>query len=76
MPSNPSSCVVLVPIGGAVDPGCDDGLRELEKRGYPVWRVRGYSAARDGRRIMRRGRSLEVRLARLEDQRRLNELPA
>jgi predicted O-methyltransferase YrrM len=39
-----SSCVVLVPIGGAVDPGCDDALRELEKRGYPVWRVRGYSA--------------------------------
>jgi predicted O-methyltransferase YrrM len=39
-----SSCVILVPIGGAVDPGCDDGLRELERRGYPVWRVRGYSA--------------------------------
>lgn len=42
--ANPSSCVVLVPIGGAVDPGCDDGLRELERRGYRVWRVRGYSA--------------------------------
>jgi len=42
--ANPSTCVVLVPIGGAVDAGCDDGLRELEKRGYKVWRVRGYSA--------------------------------
>jgi predicted O-methyltransferase YrrM len=41
---NNSSCVVLIPIGGAVDAGCDDGLRELERRGYPVWRVRGYSA--------------------------------
>jgi len=40
----PSSCVILVPVGGTVDPGCDDGLRELEKRGYPVWRARGYSA--------------------------------
>ena len=42
--SPPSACVVLVPIGGAVDPGCDDALRELERRGHPVWRVRGYSA--------------------------------
>jgi len=40
----PSSCVVLVPIGGAIDPACDDALRELERRGHPVWRVRGYSA--------------------------------
>jgi hypothetical protein len=34
----------LVPIGGAIDPACDDALRELERRGHPVWRVRGYSA--------------------------------
>lgn len=40
----PSRCVVLVPVGGAIDPGCEDGLRELERRGYPVRRVRGYSA--------------------------------
>jgi hypothetical protein len=40
---SPSSCVVLVPVGGAIDEGCDEGLRELERRGYPVWRVRGYS---------------------------------
>jgi hypothetical protein len=41
---SPASCVILVPAGGAIDGGCDDGLRELERRGYPVWRVRGYSA--------------------------------
>jgi hypothetical protein len=40
----PSSCAVLVPVGGAIDRGCDDGLRELEKVGYPVWRIYGYSA--------------------------------
>lgn len=39
-----SSCVILVPANGPIDPGCEDGLRELERRGYPVWRVRGYSA--------------------------------
>jgi hypothetical protein len=39
-----SRCVVLVPVGGAIDPGCEDAMRELERRGYAVWRVRGYSA--------------------------------
>jgi hypothetical protein len=42
--TDPTRCVVLVPVGSAIDPGCDDGLRELERRGYPVWRVRGYAA--------------------------------
>src|SRR5215210_4470824 len=37
-------CVVLVPIGSHIDPACDDAFRELERRGYTVWRVRGYSA--------------------------------
>jgi hypothetical protein len=40
----PSACVVLVPVGGTLDPACDDALRDLERRGHPVWRVRGYSA--------------------------------
>ena len=40
----PSACVILVPANGAIEPGCDDSLREMERRGYPVWRVRGYSA--------------------------------
>ena len=39
-----SRCVILVPVGGAIDPGCDDALRELERRGYAVRRVRGYAA--------------------------------
>lgn len=43
-PIPPSACVILVPIGGAIDPACDEALRELERRGHPVWRVRGYSA--------------------------------
>lgn len=41
---DPARCVVLVPVGGSIDPGCEDGLRELERLGYPVRRVRGYSA--------------------------------
>lgn len=36
-------CVVLVPVFGAIEPRCDDALTELERRGYAVWRVRGYS---------------------------------
>ena len=44
MPYAASSCPILVPIGSAVDPGCEEALRELERRGHPVWRVRGYSA--------------------------------
>jgi hypothetical protein len=39
-----SRCVVLVPAGGPIEPACDDAPRELERRGYPVWRVRGYAA--------------------------------
>src|SRR5258707_15742345 len=48
----PADCVVLVPVGGPVDAGCEDGLRELERRGYPVWRYRGYSAVGAGRNQM------------------------
>ncbi len=39
-----SQCVVLVPVGHLVERDCELALRELEKRGYPVWRVYGYSA--------------------------------
>jgi SAM-dependent methyltransferase len=39
-----SPCVILVPVSGAIDPSCEESLRELEGHGYPVWRVRGYSA--------------------------------
>ena len=37
-----SQCVVLVPVGGHIDPACEDGLRQLETQGYTVRRVRGF----------------------------------
>lgn len=39
-----SRCVVLVPVGHHIEAGCDEALRVLERRGYPVRRVCGYSA--------------------------------
>ncbi len=39
----PSKCVVLVPVGGSIVPECDAALSELERRGYAVRRIRGYS---------------------------------
>ncbi len=44
MSSNPSSCVVLVPVGSHIEPQTENALRELERRGYPVWRSFGCSA--------------------------------
>lgn len=44
-----AGCVVLVPVGHHVEPACDDALRELERQGYTVRRVRGYSAIDQGR---------------------------
>jgi hypothetical protein len=41
---NASRCVVLVPVGHHIEAACEDALRELERRGYPVRRVRGYAA--------------------------------
>ena len=45
-------CVVLVPVGGSIVPACEEALAELERRGYPVRRVRGYSAIDQGRNQM------------------------
>ncbi len=42
-------CVILVPCGASIAPGCDDSLRELERRGYTVRRVRGFSQIDVGR---------------------------
>lgn len=44
MASSPSSCVVLVPVGNRIEPETERALRELEQRGYPVWRSYGCSA--------------------------------
>jgi hypothetical protein len=49
---DPTRCVVLVPIGGSVVPACEEALAELERRGYQVRRVRGYSAIDQGRNQM------------------------
>ena len=51
-PLSRKTCVVLVPVGTHVEPGCEAGLVELEKRGYVVRRVRGYSAIDQGRNQM------------------------
>jgi hypothetical protein len=37
-------CVILVPVGQSIAPACERGLRQLEARGYPVWRVYGFAA--------------------------------
>ena len=45
VPEKPRTrCVVLVPAHGAIDNACEEGLRELERRGYTIWRGKGYSA--------------------------------
>lgn len=44
-----SRCVILVPVGGHIEPACESSLQKLENRGYRVRRVRGYSAIDQGR---------------------------
>ncbi|MCY2995649.1 MAG: hypothetical protein NTY19_48555 [Planctomycetota bacterium] len=44
-----TKCVVLVPVSGHIEPTCEEALRELERRGYPVRRVRGFAAIDQGR---------------------------
>ena len=41
--TDPADCVILVPHGGQIVPGCEDSLRVLEERGYAVRRVPGYA---------------------------------
>ena len=41
---SPARCVVLVPFQGRIVSKCQAGLIELERRGYVVRRVEGYSA--------------------------------
>ena len=49
---DPRRCVVLVPFAGQIFPHCERALRELERRGYAVWRVGGYAAIDQGRNQM------------------------
>ncbi|MBU3067435.1 hypothetical protein KO481_38670 [Nocardia sp. NEAU-G5] len=46
---DPSRCIVLVPIGGYLEPECARGLGQLEARGYHVRAVPRYAAIDQGR---------------------------
>lgn len=48
-PNDPRRCVILVPFHYQIVPACEDGLKELERRGYPVRRIGGYAAIDQGR---------------------------
>lgn len=48
-PLDPSRCAVLVPYSGHIYPACENGLRELERRGYHIRRVGGFAAIDQGR---------------------------
>jgi hypothetical protein len=52
MPAPNSKCVILVPSFSTPVKSCEAGLRELEKRGYPIRRVGGFSAIDQGRNVM------------------------
>ncbi len=51
-PKDPRRCIILVPFTDHIVQACDDALKELERRGYPVRRVRGYAAIDQGRNQM------------------------
>jgi hypothetical protein len=51
-PMDPRRCVILVPFNGFIHQECEDGLKELERRGYHVRRVGGYAAIDQGRNQM------------------------
>ena len=48
-PLDPRRCIVLVPFSGFIHPECEAGLKELERRGYPLRRVGGYANIDVGR---------------------------
>lgn len=44
--------MILVPVQSWIEHQCEKGLQDLEKRGYSVWRIRGYAAIDQGRNQM------------------------
>jgi hypothetical protein len=42
--SDRAKCVILVPANYGIEPECQRSLVQLERRGYPVWRVPGFAA--------------------------------
>ena len=51
-PMDPRKCVVIVPFNSFIHQECENALKELERRGYRVWRVGGYAAIDQGRNQM------------------------
>lgn len=49
---NPKDCIILVPCNGGIEFKTDEALRELEKRGYEVYRQTGWSAIDQARNRM------------------------
>jgi len=49
MPNANQDCVVITLVAHHIEQACDEGLRELERRGYVVWRHYGCSAVDHGR---------------------------
>ena len=49
---SPGQCAILVPYLGYIHQDCDSALKELERRGYAVRRVGGFSAIDQGRNQM------------------------
>src|SRR5436853_430409 len=43
-PANNSRCVILVPANYGIEPECERALVQLERHGYPVWRIPGFAA--------------------------------
>ena len=58
-PQDPRRCVIMVPFSGSILQECEDALKELERRGYRVWRVGGYAAIDQGRNQMATDAMLE-----------------
>jgi hypothetical protein len=47
--ADPRRCAILVPFASHIVPACEEGLIELQRRGYEVWRVGGYANIDIGR---------------------------
>lgn len=46
------SCIILVPFGSHIEPRCEQALSTLERKGYAVRRVQGFSAIDFGRCVL------------------------
>ena len=51
-PAPTTKCVILVPYLQKIEPTCENALKELEKKGYVVRRVQGFSAIDVARNVL------------------------